>query len=202
MRKLSLFLIVFTFVTFLSCKEEKKETTNEVNKTEEQTNTKSETPKKKKSNLGNKQVVVYLKSKSGSTAKGSLILKESNGVVYLASKFVGLSPGTHAIHIHEKADCSSPDGKSAGGHWNPTFQDHGKWGDKNGYHKGDIGNFEVDEQGQGRLEMKTDEWCIGCGDDKKDILGKAIIVHEGADDFVSQPSGAAGARVSCGGIIQ
>ena len=62
---------------------------------------------------------------------------------------MNLSPGMHAIHLHEKADCSSPDGKSAGGHWNPTFSKHGKWGDENGYHKGDIGNFEVDENGNG-----------------------------------------------------
>ena len=202
MKKISLIIVVFTFVSFLSCKEEKKENTTDVKKTEEVIDTKNETTEKTKRNIDKKQVVVYLQSKSGSEAKGSLILKESNGMVYMASKFFGLAPGTHAIHIHEKADCTSPDGKSAGGHWNPTFQDHGKWGDENGYHKGDIGNFEVDEQGQGKLDFKTDEWCIGCGDEKKDILGKAIIVHQGADDMVSQPSGAAGARVSCGGIIQ
>jgi len=48
----------------------------------------------------------------------------------------------------------------------------------------------------------TKEWCIGCGDDSKDIIGKSIIVHQGTDDFKSQPSGAAGSRISCGGIIQ
>ncbi|MGB2416167.1 MAG: superoxide dismutase family protein, partial [Flavobacteriaceae bacterium] len=52
------------------------------------------------------------------------------------------------------------------------------------------------------VEFSTDEWCIGCGDPTKDILGKGVIVHQGVDDFVSQPSGAAGSRVSCGGIIQ
>ena len=108
----------------------------------------------------------------------------------------------HAIHIHEKADCSSPDGKSTGGHWNPTGQPHGKWGDEAGYHKGDIGNFEVNANGRGTVSMSTDEWCIGCGDNTKDILGKAIIVHLGVDDFTSQPSGAAGARVGCAGIIE
>jgi len=185
-----------------SCKEEKKETTTEVTKTEEVTKAESETPKEVKKSSTRKNVSVFLESKSGSEAKGSLIFTESNGLVYLAAKFVGLTPGTHAIHIHETADCTSPDGKSAGGHWNPTFQNHGKWGDKNGYHKGDIGNIEADEYGYAKLEMKTDEWCIGCGDENKDILGKAIIVHQGTDDFITQPTGAAGARVSCGGIIQ
>lgn len=144
---------------------------------------------------------VALSARSESTAEGTVYLKEINGEVSFGAKIKGLSPGMHAIHIHEKADCSSADGKSSGGHWNPTFANHGKWGDEGGYHKGDIGNFEVKEDGIGSIVMKTDEWCIGCGDEKKDILGKAIVVHQGTDDFISQPSGAAGARVSCGGII-
>ena len=113
-----------------------------------------------------------------------------------------LTPGEHAIHIHNSSDCSSPDGKSAGGHWNPTAKPHGKWGAETGYHKGDIGNFTADENGNGTISFTTNEWCIGCGDDTKDILGKGIIVHAGVDDLTSQPSGAAGARVSCAGIIQ
>jgi Cu-Zn family superoxide dismutase len=113
-----------------------------------------------------------------------------------------LSEGSHAIHIHETADCSSADGKSTSGHWNPTAEPHGKWGDATGYHKGDIGNFEVASDGIGQIEFSTDQWYIGCGDENKDILGKAIIVHQGTDDFTSQPSGDAGARVSCAGIIE
>jgi Cu-Zn family superoxide dismutase len=65
-----------------------------------------------------------------------------------------------------------------------------------------VGNFIADENGNGTISKTTDEWCIGCADTTKDVLGKAIIVHAGADDFTSQPSGAAGARVSCAGIIQ
>ena len=114
----------------------------------------------------------------------------------------GLTEGEHAIHLHEKADCSSDDGKSSGGHWNPTAQPHGKWGNANGFHKGDIGNFTADKNGNGTVSLTTSEWCIGCGDPNKDIIGKAIIVHQGTDNFISQPSGAAGTRVSCGGIIE
>ena len=104
------------------------------------------------------------------------------------------------VHIHQKADCSAEDGTSAGGHWNPTNEKHGKWGDAEGYHKGDIGNFEVDANGEGTVSMTTDEWCIGCDDENKNIVGKAIIVHDGVDDYTSQPSGAAGTRVGCGVI--
>jgi Cu-Zn family superoxide dismutase len=123
-------------------------------------------------------------------------------VEVVKKKLRGLTPGVHAVHIHEKADCSSPDGKSAGGHWNPTMSKHGKWGDAEGYHKGDIGNLTADENGNGRITLETDEWCIGCDDETKNVLGKAIIVHQGVDDYKTQPTGAAGGRVSCGGIIE
>ncbi|WP_034059509.1 superoxide dismutase family protein [Lacinutrix jangbogonensis] len=143
-----------------------------------------------------------LSPKSGSTVKGNVEFKQENGQVEMIAYLNGLNPGEHAIHIHKTADCSSDDGKSSGGHWNPTGQPHGKWGKKEGYHKGDIGNFVADENGDAVVTKTTDQWCIGCGDETKDILGKAIIVHEGVDDFKSQPSGAAGTRVSCGGIIK
>jgi Cu-Zn family superoxide dismutase len=56
-----------------------------------------------------------------------VLFSEKNGVVSLSATIRGLSKGTHAIHLHEKADCSSDDGKSTGGHWNPTFEPHGAW---------------------------------------------------------------------------
>ena len=93
------------------------------------------------------QLEVGLDAKSGSNAAGFALLSEQDGVVKLSATIRGLSAGTHAIHLHEKADCSSDDGKSTGGHWNPTFAPHGAWGDEKGYHKGDIGNFEVGENG-------------------------------------------------------
>ncbi|MGB5361189.1 MAG: superoxide dismutase family protein, partial [Eudoraea sp.] len=71
-----------------------------------------------------------------------------------------------------------------------------------GFHKGDIGNFTADTDGNAVVEFSTDQWCIGCEDENMNILGKAVIVHQGVDDFTSQPSGAAGARVSCTGIIE
>lgn len=145
-----------------------------------------------------KKVVVEIASKSGSDISGQVVFTEENGEVTMVANIKGLAEGTHAIHIHETADCSSPDGKSAGGHWNPTFEPHGKWGSEKGYHKGDIGNFEANADGMAKISMTTNEWCIGCGDEKKDILGHAIIVHDGVDDFTSQPSGAAGSRIGCG----
>ena len=193
MKKIVLSLIAIIFITFTSCKEEKKKSQVVFEKTEE---TPSFHSAKKK------EIIVQLEPKSGNNAIGKLLLTEEDGMDILKAKFSGLTPGMHAIHIHEKADCSSIDAKSAGGHWNPTFKNHGKWGDKNGYHKGDIGNFDVNENGDGKIILETNEWCIGCEDETKNILGKAIIVHQGTDDYTSQPSGAAGARIICGGIIR
>ena len=184
-------LSISVFVT--SCKKEQKET--DVVKETVEVMEKGLTAQSKK-------LTMKLAPKSDSKAAGSVFFKEVDGTVTMTAVLGGLSEGTHAIHIHEKADCSSADGKSSGGHWNPTAQPHGKWGDVAGYHKGDIGNFEADENGNGTITFITNTWCIGCDDPNKDITGKAIIVHQGTDDFTSQPSGAAGARISCGGIIE
>ncbi|WP_432410372.1 superoxide dismutase family protein [Rasiella sp. SM2506] len=198
MKKIVITCLSIAFLGMISCKDEKKDTDDVSSEMKEDT---TEMVKEDKA-MSPKSVSFNLESKSDSKATGKVSFTEENGNVTMEATLVGLSSGTHAIHIHEKADCTSADGKSSGGHWNPTFEDHGKWGDANGFHRGDIGNFEANDTGEGTVSITTDLWCIGCGDEKKDILGKAIIVHQGVDDFTSQPSGDAGARVSCGGIIE
>ena len=146
-------------------------------------------------------IVVELESKNSSNVTGNVVFIEEGEKVNMIATINNLNPGDHAIHIHEKSDCSSIDGKSTGGHWNPTLTNHGKWGDENGYHIGDIGNFTANKEGIGIINFSTDLWCLDCEDVNKNIMGKAIIVHQGIDDFISQPSGAAGSRISCGGII-
>jgi superoxide dismutase, Cu-Zn family len=148
-----------------------------------------------------KTINVVFESKSGTQAKGTATFTERNGTVYFSANLTGLDQGEHAIHIHEKADCSSGDASSAGGHWNPTFTNHGKWG-VGSYHRGDIGNFTVGSDQKGSISMSTDEWCIGCADKTRDILGKSLIVHEKADDFTTQPTGNAGGRMACAAIIR
>jgi len=155
-----------------------------------------------KSGSGSKnEIKTTLTSKSDSQVTGTAVFTEKNGTVTMVANMSGLTPGEHAIHLHEKADCSAADGSSAGGHWNPTFKKHGKWGDAE-HHKGDIGNFTADANGNAVVKFATSEWCIGCGDATKDITGKGLIVHKGTDDFVSQPAGNAGARVACAGVIR
>lgn len=189
MKKLSVILFAL-IISLASCKKEKKELKT------------VETEVTKTAIVAPKKIKIALSAKSGSDVSGNVVFKEVDGQVSMTAIISGLTPGQHAIHIHNSSDCSSPDGKSAGGHWNPTAKPHGKWGAESGYHKGDIGNFTADENGNGTISFTTNEWCIGCGDETKDIIGKGIIVHAGEDDLTSQPSGAAGARVSCAGIIQ
>jgi Cu-Zn family superoxide dismutase len=193
MKNLKLIALALSVVFATSCKENKKEIVEDEDIVVEEI----ETP-----TFQDKEMTIVLSPKSESTVEGIVNFKQDGLAVNMTATMTGLTEGTHAIHIHQTADCSSADGKSTGGHWNPTAQPHGKWGDTDGYHKGDIGNFEVGADGNGTVKMITNEWCIGCGDENKDILGKAIIVHQGTDDFTSQPSGAAGARVSCAGIIE
>ena len=197
MKRISLSLILCAGLIFTGCKNEKKEKEMEdQSETEMASEKEMETDKEEV-----KKVKVTLQSVSDSNLSGNVVFTEENGEVSMTAIISGLAEGKHAIHLHEKGDCSAADGSSAGGHWNPTNAKHGEWGSADGYHKGDIGNFEVDAKGNGTVNMSTDEWCIGCGDSKKDILGKAVIVHDGVDDYTSQPSGAAGTRVGCG-VIQ
>lgn len=183
-----------------NCKEAKKEADKAAETMEEATEDITEAAKEVTEEV--KTIKFMMEPKSDSNVKGTVTFTEADGKVSMTANLSGLSPGEHAIHIHEKADCSSADGKSTGGHWNPTSTPHGKWGADEGYHKGDIGNFPVNAEGLATVEFSTEEWCIGCDDETKNILGKAVIVHQGVDDFTSQPSGAAGARVSCTGIIE
>ena len=182
-----------------SCKETKKEADKVGNEIEQST----DQMEQETNDMMGKEIALVMESKSDSEVKGDVSFKEVDGEVMMTAEFSGLGgSGSHAIHLHENADCESMDGKSAGGHWNPTDQPHGKWGAEEGFHKGDIGNFEADAEGNATVEFTTDQWCIGCDDDAKNIVGRSVIVHKGTDDFVSQPSGDAGARVACTGIIQ
>ena len=178
-----------------SCKEAKKEA-------EQASEEMESTAKEVIEEVNETEIRFKMEPKSDSNVQGEVTFTASGNTVSMSATFSGLTPGEHAIHLHEKADCTADDGTSTGGHWNPTAEPHGKWGAEEGFHRGDIGNFTADENGNATVSFETDMWCIGCGDPNKDILGKAVIVHQGSDDFTSQPSGAAGPRISCTGIIE
>jgi Cu-Zn family superoxide dismutase len=140
-------------------------------------------------------------AKSNSTVKGTATFSdEGKGNIKLVVDIAGAPPGLHAVHIHDKGDCSSPDGKSAGDHWNPTHMEHGKWGAPGDHHHlGDIGNVDVKADGTGTITLETNKWTVG-GGGVNDVVGHAIIVHGAVDDFKTQPTGNAGPRIGCGVI--
>lgn len=202
MKRISLSLIFCATLIFTGCKNENKENEDMENQSETEMSATDMNTEDASEEEMTQTAVAQIEAKSGSNVNGTVTFTEENGEVTMQANLNGLSEGKHAIHIHEAGDCSAEDGTSAGGHWNPTNENHGEWGSSEGYHKGDIGNLEVGSDGTGTISRTTDEWCIGCDDPNKNIVGKAIIVHEGVDDFTSQPSGAAGKRVACGVIKQ
>jgi Cu-Zn family superoxide dismutase len=107
-------------------------------------------------------------------------------------------PGPHGFHIHEKGDCSAADASSAGGHFNPTGKPHGG-PDSDARHAGDFGNIEADATGNARYSRTFSDLTL---DGESSIIGKAIIVHQKADDLKTQPSGDAGGRIGCGVIAR
>ncbi|MBT8267557.1 MAG: superoxide dismutase family protein [Bacteroidia bacterium] len=200
MKKIYLIMMIGSMLLTVACK---KDTKSNDGSSDADANTEvKETIIDNPTTSEDAKVLVQLEPKSNSNVSGNVVFKQENGIVTMTAVMSGLKEGMHAIHLHEKSDCSSADGTSTGGHWNPTAQPHGKWGDAAGYHKGDIGNFTADANGNGIITHVTKEWCIGCGDPQKDIMGKAVIIHEGIDDFKTQPTGDAGGRVSCGAVIQ
>ncbi|MDQ8186204.1 superoxide dismutase family protein [Pelagicoccus sp. SDUM812002] len=123
-------------------------------------------------------------------------VEEADGIRVFADIRNLSTSGRHGFHVHENGDCSAPDGTSAGGHFNPTNEPHaGPMADKR--HVGDLGNLDSTDTGDATLE-RVDEYLSFDGE--KSIIGKAVIIHAGADDFESQPSGAAGPRIACGVI--
>ena len=134
---------------------------------------------------------------SGSKVQGVVNFIQEFDQLRVEARITGLTPGEHGFHIHETGDCSAPDASSAGGHFNPTGMAHGGAQSEN-RHVGDFGNLKAGVSGEAYLSQVFPSLKIN---GPESIIGKAIIVHEKADDLKSQPSGDAGGRVACG-VIQ
>ena len=134
---------------------------------------------------------------AGSMTAGTVTFTQKGNRVGVEAKVSGLTPGNHGFHIHEKGDCGSADGMSAGGHFNPTGKPHGN-PSVHDHHAGDMPMLVADAAGHASRSSDLDVMTIGSG--TTDIVGKAVIVHKDADDFTTQPTGNSGARVACGVI--
>jgi Cu-Zn family superoxide dismutase len=128
--------------------------------------------------------------------KGSVHFTQVGDKVKVEATLTGLKPGPHGFHIHEKGDCSAKDFASAGGHFNPTQVPHGGV-DAAEHHAGDMGNIVADKKGKATYTAELSNMQLG---GEYSIVGKAIVIHEKADDFKTQPSGDSGSRIACGVI--
>lgn len=132
---------------------------------------------------------------TGSNTTGSVQFTQLAGKVLVQGEVRGLKPNAqHGFHVHEKGDCSSGDGMSAGGHFNPTAQPHGRHG-AGMHHTGDLPSLQADGAGVARFSFESSRITVGSG--VTDIAGRGLIVHRDADDFTTQPTGNAGPRLAC-----
>jgi Cu-Zn family superoxide dismutase len=135
----------------------------------------------------------------GNTTAGMAMFHQQGDQVLLHVRVEGLKPGTeHGFHIHERGDCSSGDGMSAGGHFNPSGKPHGQHG-AGDHHAGDLPSLRADAAGRVDVRMPLTGLTIGGG--ATDIVGRGLIVHAQPDDYKTQPTGNAGARLACA-VIQ
>jgi len=141
--------------------------------------------------------VAVLDPTAGNSAKGTIGFEQRGDKVFVDAKISGLAPGAHGFHVHEKGDCSSSDGMSAGGHFNPTAKPHGNPASAE-HHVGDMPALVADASGNAIFQGELAPMSVGAG--VTDIVGKAVIVHKDADDYATQPTGNSGARVACGVI--
>ncbi|GAB4233537.1 MAG: superoxide dismutase family protein [Methyloligellaceae bacterium] len=131
---------------------------------------------------------------------GTLSLTQTAKGVRISGTLRGLEPGVHGFHIHAVGKCEPPF-KSAGGHFNPHNVAHGKG--EGGPHAGDMENIAVLDSGPVTIDVTNPRVTLNPHGKHSlfDADGSAIIFHANADDYVSQPSGAAGPRVACG-VVQ
>jgi superoxide dismutase, Cu-Zn family len=140
-----------------------------------------------------KAVALLLHTKD-TKVEGRVTFTQAEEGIHVTGEISGLTPGKHGFHVHEFG-VWSPDGKAAGGHFNPTAQKHGER-EASKRHVGDLGNIEANENGNATIDF-VDPHLTFRG--PHSILGRGLVVHEKADDY-GQPVGNAGGRVAVGVI--
>ena len=136
-----------------------------------------------------------LQATTGNSSSGNASFVQAGGKVLVSGEVRGLKPNAeHGFHVHEKGDCSSGDGMSTGGHFNPAGAPHGNHG-TGIHHAGDLPSLKADASGVARFSFESSTIAVGSG--ANDIVGKGLIVHRDPDDYKTQPTGNAGPRLAC-----
>ena len=144
-----------------------------------------------------KQAQAQMMSANGK-AVGTVVLHKTPHGTLLHATLHDMPEGAHAFHVHAVGKCEAPF-KSAGGHFNPDGKKHGIQSAE-GMHAGDMPNIHVPASGSLEIEILNAHLMMDASLFDED--GAAIVIHEGADDYVSDPAGAAGPRIACGVITK
>jgi Cu-Zn family superoxide dismutase len=129
---------------------------------------------------------------------GTVTFTDTDKGVHIVAEIDGLKPGKHGFHVHQSADLSAPDLKSAGGHFNPGGTKHGG-PDSEMHHAGDLGNLVADEKGHATLDRVFAGLSVS--GEKDGVIGHSVVIHAGEDDLKSDPAGNSGARIAAGPIV-
>jgi Cu-Zn family superoxide dismutase len=134
---------------------------------------------------------------------GTATFTETAAGVQVRAEFTHLTPGQHAVHIHDTGACEAPDFKSAGEHFQPDGKQHGL-NNPEGPHAGDLPNVTAGEDGRATLEANASRVSLREGAENSLLKsgGTALVVHAQADDYQTDPAGDSGDRVACGVIEQ
>jgi Cu-Zn family superoxide dismutase len=146
------------------------------------------------------RATAQLQPTKGSKTVGEATFEDmGNGRVHVAVIVHKLKPNSeHGFHIHEVGDCSSGDGMSAGGHFNPLGKPHGSPTSAE-HHAGDLPALKSDAHGTAKLDTTVSGITVAPG--PASIVGRGLVVHADPDDYHTQPTGKSGARLACG-VIQ
>ena len=133
-----------------------------------------------------------LQATTGNSTTGTVTFLQRGEKVFVYADVRGLKPNAeHGFHVHEKGDCSSGDGMSAGGHFNPDSAVHGAGAG----HAGDMPNLKADAGGNAHVSFEMKKMTVAVG--QFSIVGKGLIIHRDPDDYKTQPTGNAGPRLAC-----
>ncbi len=140
-----------------------------------------------------------LQATKGNKTIGEATFEQIGDKVRVTIFVQGLKPDQeHGLHIHEAGDCSSGDGMSAKGHFNPHGKPHGNPAGSE-RHAGDLPALKANKAGRAKIAVDLDTITVTPG--PASVVGRGLIVHADPDDYKTQPTGNAGARLACG-VIQ